>query len=121
MKPMKQAVFVFDRPRDETGGDSLPHCLRQLVHIIRERLELLSPHPQNDQPPLLVTEAEDDRAQGRIFPALSSIRAVSGAVAVTEAAFEQGLAARDRPADLASWIYEPQYADYVEKPSARAS
>ena len=71
--------------------------------------------------------SEDDLAQGRIFPALSSIRTVSVAIAVAVAkvAFERGLAAEDRPADLASWIqswvYEPRYADYVEERTARAS
>ncbi len=71
--------------------------------------------------------SEDDLTQGRIFPALSNIRTVSLAIAVAVAkvAFERGLAAEDRPADLASWIqswvYEPRYADYVEERTARAS
>ncbi len=47
------------------------------------------------------------------------------AVAVAKVAFERGLAAEDRPADLASWIqswvYEPRYADTVEERTARAS
>jgi malate dehydrogenase (oxaloacetate-decarboxylating)(NADP+) len=68
--------------------------------------------------------SDDDLAQGRIFPALSRIRTVSAAiaVAVAEVAFEQGLAAEERPADLAAWIrsqiYEPRYADYLEKTPA---
>jgi malate dehydrogenase (oxaloacetate-decarboxylating)(NADP+) len=62
---------------------------------------------------------EDDLAQGRVYPALSRIRDVSSRIAtrVAEVAYEQGLAARPRPADLLGEIrasmFEPTYADYA--------
>ena len=70
--------------------------------------------------------SEHDLEQGRIFPALSSIRSASATIAraVAEIAYEQGLAREKRPDDLSAWIqsliYEPHYADYAEKRPARA-
>jgi malate dehydrogenase (oxaloacetate-decarboxylating)(NADP+) len=58
---------------------------------------------------------ESDLAQGRIFPPLSTIRAVSAkiAVAVAEVAYARGLARYPRPVDLLEYIksqmYEPSY------------
>jgi malate dehydrogenase (oxaloacetate-decarboxylating)(NADP+) len=65
----------------------------------------------------LVTEG--DLAQGRIYPGLDRIREVSAAiaVAVAEVAFQRGLTAMPRPADLrahvAAQMYDPTYLEYV--------
>jgi malate dehydrogenase (oxaloacetate-decarboxylating)(NADP+) len=62
---------------------------------------------------------DTEREMGRIYPSLTRIREVSLAVAgsVAEVAYEQGLATRDRPADLARHIeermYRPEYALYA--------
>ena len=64
-----------------------------------------------------VTDA--DLAQGSIYPALERVREVSVkiAAAVAEVAYEQGLARRSRPDDLAAYIesrmYDPRYRSYV--------
>jgi malate dehydrogenase (oxaloacetate-decarboxylating)(NADP+) len=65
----------------------------------------------------LVTE--NDLMLGRVYPDLKRIREVSAtiAVAVAENAFQRGLTAMLRPADLAAHIkgvmYDPHYTDYV--------
>ncbi len=41
--------------------------LRQLVRSVRERLELLPPHPQRHESPALVAEAEDNLAGGAVL------------------------------------------------------
>ena len=62
---------------------------------------------------------ESDLRQGRIFPSLTRIRAVSAAIAtaVAEVAFNRGLASVPRPTDVArhvkSQVYEPEYRNYV--------
>jgi len=62
---------------------------------------------------------ESDLRQGRIFPSLTRIRAVSAAIAtaVAEVAFDRGLASVPRPTDVArhvkSQVYEPEYRNYV--------
>ncbi len=62
----------------------------------------------------------EDLAQGQIYPSLNRIRAVSAKIAhaVAELAYEKGLAARPRPADLEAHIrslmYEPDYPDFAE-------
>jgi malate dehydrogenase (oxaloacetate-decarboxylating)(NADP+) len=64
-----------------------------------------------------VTQADLD--QGSIYPALQRVRAVSSkiATAVAEVAFNQGLANRPRPENLAAYIesrmYDPNYRSYV--------
>ena len=64
-----------------------------------------------------VTQADLD--QGSIYPALQRVREVSSriAVAVAEVAYEQGLAGRSRPEDLAAYIesrmYDPRYRSYA--------
>ncbi len=64
-----------------------------------------------------VTEA--DLAEGRIYPPLRKIRDVSFAiaVAVAEAVFDQKLANRPRPDDIAAHVrskmFEPTYPEYV--------
>jgi len=64
-----------------------------------------------------VTQADLD--QGSIYPALQRVREVSAkiAAAVAEVAYEQGLAGRSRPDDLAAYIesrmYDPRYRSYV--------
>ncbi|MDM8545207.1 NAD-dependent malic enzyme [Candidatus Venteria ishoeyi] len=63
--------------------------------------------------------SETDLEKGRIYPALSSIRAVSLqiAVAVAQLAYEQGLASAAKPddllADIQQRMYEPHYRSYV--------
>ncbi len=63
--------------------------------------------------------SETDLEQGRIFPPLADIRKVSAAiaVAVAEVAYERGLAAQPRPAQLLAHIesqmYVPHYESYV--------
>ncbi len=65
----------------------------------------------------LVTDA--DLALGRVYPALTRIREVSAAIAltVTEIAFARGFARLRRPTDLTNHIkaqmYQPDYADYA--------
>ena len=68
----------------------------------------------------LANEVEEaDLRQGRIFPSLIRIREVSAAIgtAVAEVAFNRGLAAIPRPADIArhvkSQVYEPEYRQYA--------
>ncbi|MHC1745466.1 MAG: NAD-dependent malic enzyme [Syntrophobacteraceae bacterium] len=62
---------------------------------------------------------EEDLAEGRIYPPLRKIREVSFsiAVAVAEAVFDQKLAGRPRPDDIAahvrSMMFEPGYPEYV--------
>lgn len=59
--------------------------------------------------------AENDLADGTLYPPLSSIRVVSKAIAVNvaEKAFAQGLAGTERPGDLGEYIeslmYQPDY------------
>jgi malate dehydrogenase (oxaloacetate-decarboxylating)(NADP+) len=65
----------------------------------------------------------EDAASGRIFPSITRIRAVSGAIAaaVAEVAFARGLARRARPADLAAEIAAYQFDPrYDELPSLAA-
>ena len=63
--------------------------------------------------------SEKDFKKGSIYPRLKRIREVSAdiAVKVAEVAYDQGLAAIDRPADLALFIksqmYEPNYRNYA--------
>jgi len=63
----------------------------------------------------LVTE--DDLAQGRVYPPLSSIREVSSriAVAVADVAFERGLTSVSRPLDLyaavCDYMFDPRYSE----------
>ncbi|MDR1279905.1 MAG: NAD-dependent malic enzyme [Opitutaceae bacterium] len=62
---------------------------------------------------------EDDLAKGRVYPALTRIRAVSLAIAVEVAkeAHKEGLATLPKPADLEADIrqsmFEPVYQDYL--------
>lgn len=64
-----------------------------------------------------VSEADIER--GTIFPPLSTIREVSGAIAtaVAQEAYDSGLATAPRPKDLASHVrslmYQPCYRSYV--------
>jgi malate dehydrogenase (oxaloacetate-decarboxylating)(NADP+) len=63
--------------------------------------------------------SEDELAEGRLYPPLARIREISAAIgtAVAELGYQRGLAARERPADLAAFIrtqmYEPAYRSYV--------
>ena len=63
--------------------------------------------------------SETDLEEGRIYPPLARIREVSLkiAAAVAAIAYDQGLAATPKPADLASFIraqvFEPNYRNYV--------
>ncbi len=65
----------------------------------------------------LVTE--EDLAQGSLYPALARIREVSAhiAVAVAKEAYDSGLAAKPRPADLLADVrahmYDPRYESYL--------
>ena len=65
----------------------------------------------------LTTQADLDK--GRIYPSLKRIREISAqlAVAVAEAAFKEGLATIERPADLLehikSQMWKPQYESYL--------
>jgi malate dehydrogenase (oxaloacetate-decarboxylating)(NADP+) len=68
----------------------------------------------------LVNElSETESGEGRIYPSLTRIRAASVkiAMAVATVAYDQGLAATPKPADLESYIraqmFEPNYRDYV--------
>jgi malate dehydrogenase (oxaloacetate-decarboxylating)(NADP+) len=62
---------------------------------------------------------ETDIAQGSLYPALSRIREVSAhiATAVAKVAYDRGLAAKPRPADLFAYVsaqmYDPQYRSYI--------
>jgi malate dehydrogenase (oxaloacetate-decarboxylating)(NADP+) len=62
---------------------------------------------------------ESDLAQGRIYPSLKRIQEVSVviALAVTEVAYQDGLAHKKRPADLLAYIrsqmYNPVYQNYI--------
>jgi malate dehydrogenase (oxaloacetate-decarboxylating)(NADP+) len=64
----------------------------------------------------LVTE--DDLAQGRVYPPLSSIREVSSRIAeaVAEVAFERGLTSQSRPSDLyaavCGYMFDPRYPEF---------
>lgn len=65
----------------------------------------------------LVAEChESDLVQGRVFPPLSAIRAVSAkiAVAVAEVAYACGLARYPRPADLLGYIQSQMYEPFYE-------
>jgi malate dehydrogenase (oxaloacetate-decarboxylating)(NADP+) len=61
----------------------------------------------------------DELARGSLYPHLNRIRRVSAAIAaaVAEVAYEKGLAARPRPADLAEYVcgqmYDPVYPSYA--------
>jgi malate dehydrogenase (oxaloacetate-decarboxylating)(NADP+) len=61
----------------------------------------------------------EDYAKGRIYPGLDRIREVSLAiaVAVAEVAYQGGLTAMKRPADLPAYVksqmYDPTYVEYV--------
>lgn len=63
--------------------------------------------------------SEDDLAQGRVYPPLTSIRQVSHAIAiaVAEVVFARGLTAKSRPENLPAYIesqmYQPDYPIYV--------
>jgi malate dehydrogenase (oxaloacetate-decarboxylating)(NADP+) len=63
--------------------------------------------------------SEDDLNQGRIYPALSTIRNVSAhiAAAVATVVYQRGLALEAEPdnllAHIRSLMYEPIYQDYV--------
>ena len=63
--------------------------------------------------------SETDIENGTIFPPLSTIRQVSGAIAtaVAQEAYDSGLATAPRPKDLASHVrslmYQPCYRSYV--------
>ena len=63
--------------------------------------------------------SEDDIKQGTIFPPLSMIREVSGAIAtaVAQEAYDSGLATAPKPKDLAAYVrslmYQPCYRSYV--------
>ncbi|MGA8477130.1 MAG: malic enzyme-like NAD(P)-binding protein [Chthoniobacterales bacterium] len=63
--------------------------------------------------------SETDLEEGRIYPPLARIREVclKIAAAVAAIAYDQGLAATPKPADLASFIraqvFEPSYRNYV--------
>jgi malate dehydrogenase (oxaloacetate-decarboxylating)(NADP+) len=60
-----------------------------------------------------------DLEQGRVYPPLSQIRAVSSQVAarVAEVAYSAGLARRERPddllADIRERMFEPDYPIYA--------
>lgn len=62
---------------------------------------------------------DDDLALGRVYPSLTRIRDVSAhvAAAVAEVAWEQGLASRPRPDDVAALVrsemYVPEYPVYA--------
>ena len=64
--------------------------------------------------------SEEDLANGTLYPPLSDIRAVSLRIAVELAnkAFEQGLGAIEKPADMEAFIaqmmYQPEYPDFNE-------
>jgi malate dehydrogenase (oxaloacetate-decarboxylating)(NADP+) len=63
--------------------------------------------------------SSDDRALGRVYPSLASIREVSHeiATAVATIAHDSGLAGVPRPADIradiASRMFKPVYQEYV--------
>ena len=63
--------------------------------------------------------AEDDLAQGRVYPALDRIREVSAyiAVATAQVAYDRGLATVPKPVNLLeaakAAMYEPEYEPYV--------
>jgi malate dehydrogenase (oxaloacetate-decarboxylating)(NADP+) len=63
--------------------------------------------------------AEDDLSQGRVYPPLARIRAISAAIAAAVAgvAYDAGLAAEPHPGDLRAFIeaqmYDPEYEAYV--------
>jgi malate dehydrogenase (oxaloacetate-decarboxylating)(NADP+) len=63
--------------------------------------------------------SEADLAQGSLYPPLSRVRDVSAtiATAVARVAYEHGLAAAPKPADLAAFVraqmYDPRYETYV--------
>lgn len=62
---------------------------------------------------------EEDLEHGRVYPSLLRIREVSAAIAlaVAEAAFDQGLARVERPDDILAFVnermYQPRYVSYV--------
>ena len=63
---------------------------------------------------------ESDLVQGRIYPSLERIQEVSAviATAVAEVAYQDGIARKKKPSDLASFIrsemYKPVYQNYLE-------
>ena len=63
--------------------------------------------------------SEADLAEGRIYPPLTKIKEVSTAIAtaVAEVAYNQGIARKPKPNDLATFIesqmYEPKYRRYA--------
>ena len=61
--------------------------------------------------------SDADLAQGRMFPDLSRIRDVSVeiGVAISELAFEQGLARIDRPEDIRGYIESQMFAANYER------
>ena len=71
--------------------------------------------------------SEDDLAMGRMYPPLANIRAVSAAIATAVAgvAYEQGLAAEPRPADLRarieSLMYRPVYTTLATSDDDRSA
>ena len=68
---------------------------------------------------LAASVAQDDLAQGSLYPALNRVRGVSAqiATAVAEIAFKRGFAGIERPADLGAFIrsrmYQPNYPVYA--------
>jgi malate dehydrogenase (oxaloacetate-decarboxylating)(NADP+) len=70
---------------------------------------------------LAATLTAEDVASGRIFPPISTIRAVSRriAAAVAEVAWKEGVARRPRPADLdaeiAAYQFDPTYPDLLAR------
>ena len=62
---------------------------------------------------------EEDLAQGRVYPPLEDIREVSARIAeaVAEIAYRDGLAGRDRPADIRAdiedYMFEPLYPHHA--------
>jgi len=66
---------------------------------------------------------EDDLRQGRMFPSLSRIRAVSAEIAeaVATVAFDRGLARAERPHDLGAAVraemFDPDYPVHAWKPA----
>ena len=68
---------------------------------------------------VIVVLSETDLEEGRIYPPLARIREVSLkiAAAVAAIAYDQGLEATPKPADLASFIraqvFEPSYRNYL--------
>jgi malate dehydrogenase (oxaloacetate-decarboxylating)(NADP+) len=68
---------------------------------------------------LATTVSENDLAQGSLYPPLSAVRHVSAriAAAVADVAYANGLARKERPADLVAYVeghmYDPRYPEYA--------